>query len=112
MQERVLPSLMRPPPCTAQMLALLLAMTSVAIAADLRTGSRPYLTGVTGSGNSYAPVFSADGKFVAFLSQANNLVTNDDLGPHLDLFLRDLTNTNAVLVSVNTNGIGGGNDDV
>ncbi len=81
-------------------------------AQPVRPASVPHSPSVTGAGNSYAPVFSASGRFVAFVSHANNLVTNDDLGPHLDLFVRDLVVINTVLVSVNTNGIGGGNDDV
>src|SRR6266508_1047416 len=69
--------------------------------------SVPYRVSATGAGNSYAPAFSADGRSVTFVSHANNLVTNDDLGPHLDLFVRDLAASNTVLVSVSTNGIGG-----
>ncbi|MBK7997897.1 MAG: PD40 domain-containing protein [Verrucomicrobia bacterium] len=81
------------------------------VAATL-VGSAPYRTASTGGGNSYAPVFSANGKHVAFVSHANNLVTNDDLGPHLDLFVRDLVSSNTVLVSVSTNGFGGANDNI
>ncbi len=92
---------------------VVLQVTSGSISAQpVRPASVPHSPPVTGAGNSYTPVFSVDGRYVAFLSHANNLVTNDDLGPHLDLFLRDLATTNSVLVSVNTNGIGGGNDDV
>jgi len=83
-----------------------------ASAQPVRPASVPSGPSVTAAGNSYAPVFSADGRFVAFVSQANNLVTNDDLGPHLDLFLRDLVATNTVLVSVSTNGVGGADDDI
>src|SRR6059036_2689121 len=104
--------LMRTSTRTSLVVVGLLAVASVAIAADPRTASRPYRTSIIGAGNSYAPVFRADRRLVAFLSHANNLVTNDDLGPHLDLFLRDLVASNTVLVSVNTNGIGGGNDGV
>src|SRR6266566_2378358 len=66
---------------------------------------------IAASGNSYAPSFSADGRFIVFVSHANNLVTNDDLAPYLDLFVRDLVASNTVLVSVNTTGLGGGNAD-
>ena len=75
-------------------------------------GSAPYRASATGAGNSHSPVFSADGKHVAFVSHANNLVINDDLGPHLDLFVRDLIASNTVLVSVSTNGFGGANDNI
>src|SRR6266540_1223635 len=74
--------------------------------------SVPYRFSASGAGNSYAPVFSADGRSVAFVSHANNLVTNDDFGPHLDLFVRDLAARNTVLVSVNTNGFGGANANI
>ena len=80
--------------------------------AETQVGSAPYRASATGAGNSHSPVFSADGRHVAFVSRANNLVTNDDLAPHLDLFVRDLVTSNTVLVSVSTNGIGGGNDNV
>jgi Tol biopolymer transport system component len=85
---------------------------SAAVAAATHVGSAPYRASATGAGNSHSPVFSADGKHVAFISHANNLVTNDDLGPHLDLFVRDLAASNTVLVSVSTNGFGGANDNI
>ena len=77
-----------------------------------RIGSVPYASSVSGAGHSHAPVFSAGGSHIAFVSQANNLVTNDDFGPHLDLFVRDLVTSNTVLVSVSTNGFGGANDNI
>src|SRR5436190_20226282 len=80
--------------------------------AETQVGSAPYRASATGAGNSHSPVFSADGRHVAFVSQANNLVTTDDLAPHLDLFVRDLVTSNTVLVNVSTNGFGGGNDNV
>ena len=97
-------------------LLLLLALSGVggdpALAASPQAGSAPFRAPATGAGNSYAPTFSADGRFVAFLSHANNLVTNDDRLPHLDLFLRDLSASNTVLVSVGSNGLGGANNNV
>lgn len=80
--------------------------------AATQAASAPYRAPATGAGNSHSPVFSADGRHVAFVSHANNLVTNDDLGPHLDLFVRDLVASNTVLVSMSTNGFGGANDNV
>jgi len=74
--------------------------------------SVPLLPSASGAGNSYAPAFSADGRVIVFLSHANNLVTNDDRAPHLDLFARDRLTGNTVLVSVNTNGFGGGNASI
>jgi hypothetical protein len=55
-------------------------------------------SGQEGNGHSDSPAISADGRFVAFSSESNNLVINDtngvsdifvrdrgDLGPHLDI---------------------------
>jgi hypothetical protein len=64
------------------------------------------------AGSSFLPSFSGDGRTLIFVSHANNLATNDDLGPSLDVFARDLVNSNTVLVSVSTNGVGGANADV
>ena len=70
----------------------------------------PSLPAVAGGNNdSSASVISADGRFVLFLSSANNLVTNDDTGAYIDVFLRNRTNNTTTLVSVNRTGFGGGN---
>ena len=55
----------------------------------LRPISAPGTTNFAGAGNSHSPAFSADGRHVVFLSQANNLVTKDDLAPYLDVFVRE-----------------------
>jgi Tol biopolymer transport system component len=47
---------------------------------------------------------SADGKFIAFRSQARNLVTGNFDG-HFQVFVRDLTAQTNVLISINTNGV-------
>jgi Tol biopolymer transport system component len=67
--------------------------------------------GRSGAGHSFLPSFSADGRSVVFVSQANNLVTNDDLGLNLDVFVRDLGTGRITLVSVATNGRGGAEAD-
>src|SRR5881396_495531 len=64
---------------------------------------------VGGTSDSLGSVISADGRFVLFLSSANNLVTNDDTGRFVDVFLRNRTNNTTTLVSVNLTGAGGGN---
>ena len=74
----------------------------------LSTGTRAT---VTGAGHSFLPAISGDGRVVLFLSQANNLVTNDNRLPRLDLFVRDLSNGVTRLVSVNTAGTGGAAGD-
>jgi Tol biopolymer transport system component len=65
----------------------------------------------TGGGGSFQPAASADGRFIAFTSQANNLVTNDSLLPYLDVFLRDRVSGVTILVSISTNGTGGGDNN-
>ena len=67
--------------------------------------SRPSVSGGSGS---YAPRFSDDGRFITFLSQANNLVSDDDNGNKLDIFLYDLVNRTNMLVSANMSLRGGG----
>lgn len=99
---------------TQRLFAALLVLTAhpVCAAQPIQLVSASGANSRTGAGNSHAPVITTDGRHVAFVSQANNLVTNDNLGPHLDLFLRDLVASNTVLISVSTNGIGGANDNV
>ncbi len=96
---------------------LLLAVFSFGPPLSARAASAPelittnYTPGVSGAGNSFAPVMSGDGRFVLFVSHANNLVTNDSLNPHLDLFLRDRVVGTTTLLSVDRSGIGGGRGD-
>src|SRR6266545_5616655 len=77
------------------------AQTTVLVSDSARPGA-------TGGGGSYQPVLSPDGRFVAFVSQANNLVTNDNLAPYLDVFLRDRAAGSITLVSIRADGAGGG----
>src|SRR5688572_15870911 len=65
----------------------------------------------SGMGNSFNPSFSADGRFIVFVSQAKNLASNGIASPYLDVFRRDLNSNNTVLVSVNPGGLDGGNED-
>ncbi|PYK96562.1 MAG: hypothetical protein DME19_19335, partial [Verrucomicrobia bacterium] len=62
-----------------------------------------------GNSDSSGSVISSDGRFVLFLGSANNLVTNDDNGKFVDIFLRETTNGVTRFVSVNQSGVGGGN---
>jgi Tol biopolymer transport system component len=62
-------------------------------------------SGVPTNTASYAPVLSPDGQFVAFLSNATNLVGNAvSNGSHV--YLRNLQSSTTQLVDVDTNGIG------
>lgn len=84
------------------------ASAQLALSAIVSSQPQPSLSA---GGNSLNPAFSADGQHLVFVSHANNLVTNDDLGLWLDVFVRDLVNSNTALVSVSTNGVGGANWD-
>ena len=73
-----------------------------------RSVAAPAAAGVSPDSDSFAPVFSGDGAHIAFVSQANNLVTNDDVAIFLDVFVRDFNSGVTKLVSVNSSGRGGG----
>ena len=62
-----------------------------------------------GNADSHSPSVSADGRFVAFSSEAANLTAYDTNGA-ADVFVRDLQHGTTTLVSVNRAGTGGGND--
>jgi Tol biopolymer transport system component len=76
-----------------------------------RTGSNTVCAGVSssgaqGSGNSFAPAISADGRYVAFQSQASDLVAGDTNG-RADVFVRDLQSATTTRVSVDSAGAQG-----
>ena len=62
-----------------------------------------------GSGTSTAPQISANGRFVAFDSSADDLVPDDD-NISYDVFVRDRTNGSLERVSVGTDGVQGEGD--
>jgi len=64
--------------------------------------------GLPADGLSFEPVLSADGRFVAFTSSADNLVPNDT-NHATDVFVRDLLTGTTTLASVNTSGTASGN---
>jgi Tol biopolymer transport system component len=59
--------------------------------------------GEQGNDNSYAPSVSADGRYVAFASYADNLVTGDT-NDRVDIFVRDRQTGQTTRVSVASNG--------
>ena len=59
--------------------------------------------GVQGNGVSQTPVVSADGRYVAFESQASNLVPGDTNNA-MDVFVKDMTTGAVQLVSVSNSG--------
>jgi Tol biopolymer transport system component len=61
-----------------------------------------------GDGISFEPAMSADGRYVAFTSQAGNLVAGD-LNATSDVFVRDLQTGVTTMVSVNNVSSGSGN---
>ena len=80
---------------------------------DLQTGTTTLvsmnLSGTgPGNGTSQKPTISADGRYVAFESDASDLVPNDT-NTESDIFLRDLQTGTTTLVSVNNSHTGGGN---
>jgi len=89
---------------------IFISLASLGFAA-LIPATLPIAPAVSAAGNSFNPFFSADARHLIFVSHANNLVTNDDVGLWLDVFARDLVSGNTVLVSVSTNGFGGANGD-
>ena len=70
-------------------------------------GSTTRVSTATGSGQangrSFVPAMSADGRFVAFYSDASNLVTGDTNGAR-DVFVRDLQMSETTRVSVSSAG--------
>src|SRR5205809_3689160 len=62
-----------------------------------------------GNGDSSGSIINTDGRFVLFLSSANNLATNDENGKFVDVFVRNRANNTTTLVSVSRTGAGGGN---
>lgn len=62
-----------------------------------------------GNNNSGGATISSDGRFVAFVSQATNLVADTDANNSFDVFVRDLVSGTTRLVSVNVFGNSSGN---
>ena len=65
--------------------------------------------GVEGNGFSQEPSISTNGRYVAFLSGADNLVSVDENGATTDIFVRDRKLHKTSLVSVSSAGIQGNN---
>jgi Tol biopolymer transport system component len=70
---------------------------------DLETGETSRVSvadgGAEGAGISAAPSLSGDGRLVAFVSRAPNLVANDPNGTGLDVFVRDRADGRTVRLS-------------
>lgn len=74
---------------------------------DLQEGTTELVSvrtnGAQGNGASVAPSVSYDGRYVAFVSYATNLVNSDGNGVH-DVFVRDRLSGITTIESVNTTG--------
>ena len=93
------------------LLFALIASPDVRGSESVRIASLPAQSGVSGADGSFAPCFSGDGRFLVFVSQAHNLVTNDAPGLNLAVFVRDLAGRRTHLVSVDTSGQSGPDAD-
>jgi Tol biopolymer transport system component len=62
--------------------------------------------GTQGNGISYAPVISADGRYVVFNSRASNLVSGDTNGTD-DVFIKDLSTNSITRLSIASDGTQG-----
>ena len=62
--------------------------------------------GVEGSSNSFEPSISGDGRYVAFVSQASNLVGGDFNGSN-DIFVHDTVTVTTTRISVDSAGVEG-----
>jgi len=78
-------------------------MTATTVRASLSSA------GAEGNGDSLFASISADGRYVAFQSQASDLVPGDANG-HQDIFVRDLQTGTTVLASLSTGGAQGDGD--
>ena len=54
---------------------------------------------VSGSSGSYQPVLSGDGRYIVFLSSAKDIVPDDNLSPHLDLFRHDIATGHTIRIA-------------
>jgi len=63
--------------------------------------------GVQGNGYSGWPSISSDGRYVAFHSDADNLVDSDTNGTNTDVFVHDRQTGQTTLVSVSSTGVQG-----
>ncbi len=61
------------------------------------------------NGNSLGSSMSGDGRYLAFYSEASNLVPGD-INNHADVFVRDLQNNTTKIISVSSDGMQGNNN--
>src|SRR5689334_19662805 len=61
---------------------------------------------LSGASGSFAPAFSADGRFLLFSSYSRNLTTNALQGDALNIYVKEIGSGQISLVSLAANGIG------
>jgi Tol biopolymer transport system component len=86
-----------------------IAASSLAAQSDPRSRVSVGSNGVEGNGDSYQAAISSDGRYVAFSSDADNLVAGDQNFAY-DVFVHDRATGTTVRVSVDSNGVGGDRD--
>jgi len=84
--------------------------TQVASRSGMPSGNAPPANGDSFISDATSPIFSADGRFVVFVSDADDLVPNN-LNERLDVFRYDRQEKKIELVSRNLGGTQGGNAD-
>ena len=89
--------------CTVQQRAFLLAALCLSVAAMTRAGNDLFAPGAEADGPSTDAAISADGRYVAFASEATNLVPGDGNGMQ-DIFVRDRVTGETRRVSVGPGG--------
>ncbi|MGA2244339.1 MAG: hypothetical protein ABSH48_05005 [Verrucomicrobiota bacterium] len=97
----------------------LFALSAAAVSLQLHSQIDPSLApAASAGGDSDLPVMSSDGRFVLFASTADNLALTTNNLPYrclqfscYNVFLRDRASNTPVLVSVNTDGTSGADQD-
>ena len=87
----------------------LIAATAPALAAGTTTRASVSSSGIQATGDSADPAVSADGRYVAFISAAGNLVAHDNNGMK-DVFVRDRQLGRTERVSISSSGAEGNGD--
>ena len=83
--------------------AALLVLPAAAAGSGSTTRASTATGGGQGNGASFVPAISADGRYVAFYSDASNLVPGDTNGAR-DVFVRDMQTGETTRVSVSSSG--------
>ncbi len=109
--DSILPA-MKPPVrrCGPTVLAILAGTLSTLAFAPLDLISIAPRISASASGDSWVPLVSDDGRWIAFQGTASNLTTNDFNGPVSDVFLHEVHSGVTRLASPTQSGLGGDGD--